>query len=138
MFLATGVFAMGDARYYARKEFPDQHGGVDTTDAFVIAYFTAIESLSGAKCIAVQKSIMYDPTAIPNADPEVESRAKVLLRFADHITEQIEIPALEPSTELSKAGLSLLLTGPAVSREDGALTQVVKFDTPPERRARGK
>lgn len=138
MFLATGVFAMGDTRYYARKEFPDQHGGVDTTNAFVIAYFNAIATLSGAKLIAVQKSIMYDPTGIPDADPEVESRAKILLRFADHITEQIEIPCLEPDTTLSKTALTTLLGTAAVSREDGALKQVVKYDTPPERKARGK
>jgi len=129
---------MGDARYYARKEFPDQRSGVDTTNAFVLGYFTAIETLSGARLIAVQKSIYYDATNIPDADPEVESRVKLLLRYDDHITEQVEIPCLEPGTTLSKAALKALLDGKAVSRDDGPLHQVVKFDTPPERKARGK
>lgn len=139
MFLSTGIFAMGDARYYARKEFPDLDPiGNPTTDAFVIAYFNAIGTLSGAKLIAVQKSIMFDDTGIPDADPQVESRAKILLRYNDHITEQVEIPCLEPATTLSKAALETLLTGKAISRENGTLDRVVKFDTPPERKARGK
>lgn len=138
MFLATGIFAMGDTRYYARKEFPDSHNGNPTTDAFVVSYFGAIETLSGAQLIAVQKSIMYDPSNIPPADPEIESRVKILLRFDDHITEQVEIPCLEPGTTLSKQALQTLLTPVTVSREDGPLQQVVKFDTPPERKGRGK
>jgi len=140
MFLATGVFAMGDARYYSRVEFPDLNPvtGVAFTDAQIIAAFTPMEAISAAKLIAVQKSILYDPTAIPDADPTIEHRVKVLMRWDDNHVSAFEIPCKAKGTSLSETSVATAFDQKIFSKHGGQHGEVIKLDTPPERKARGK
>lgn len=136
MFLTTGIYAMGDARYYSRIEMPNVIGIDPTTDQQVIDAHQALAGFSGAKLIAVQKSILYDDTNIPEADPDCESRLKILVKFANRHAKQIEVPAAE--TEPTKSDVLDAIQGKIFDSDGSGVVAVIKIDTPPERKARGK
>jgi len=136
MFLTTGIYAMGDARFYSRIEMPDLINAVPTTDQQIIDAHQALAGFTSAKLIAVTKSIMYDATGIPESDPEAESRIKILIRFANGNAKQVEVPAAD--TEPTKAAVLAAITGKLFDADGSAVTAVIKIDTPPERKARGK
>lgn len=136
MFLTTGIYAMGDARFYSRIEMPDLINALPTTDQQIIDAHQALAGFTSAKLIAVTKSILYDPTEIPESDPEAESRIKILIRFANGNAKQVEVPAAD--TEPTKAAVLAAIAGKLFDADGSAVSAVIKIDTPPERKARGK
>jgi len=143
MIFTTGIFARGDARYYTRIEFPDTIlvDSVPTpiTDEMIINLYDALSNYSAAKLIAVQKSIAYEIADIPDSnDAEVERRLKVLCKFANGQVKQIEIPAATALPDLTEL-LSDLQVGLYTSGAIGSpVESILKVDSPPERKARGK
>lgn len=143
MIFTTGIFALGDARYYTRIEFPDtiMVGGVPTpvTDSMIHLLYGALGKYSAAKIIAIQKSIYYDNELIPDSnDAAVERRLKILCKFANGDAKQIEIPAATELPDLAELLTDLqshLYTSGTVG---SPVTSILKVDSPPERKARGK
>jgi len=94
--LATGIYAMGDARFYCRNKFADA-----ATNVQIIDYFSTMKIPSECKLIAVQKSIMYDGTNIPDGDADKEWRYKILCKHTEDRTVLHEIPCVDtPSFDL--------------------------------------
>lgn len=136
MVLTTGIYAMGDARYYSRIEMPSLIDSNPLTDQQIIAAHNALAEFSAGKLIAIQKSVFYDGTGIPDADPGAESRLKILVKFSNGNAKQMEVPVAD--TEPTKAAVLAMITGKVYDVDGSAVTAVIKIDTPPERRARGK
>lgn len=142
MIFCTGIFARGDARYYTRLELPDTVlvEGVPTPfdDSMILDAFAALKPYTDAKLISVMRGILYDVSNIPDSnDAEVERRLKILCRFVGGDVKQIEIPA---ATSLPDVGdlltsFSGLIKHPTTGQPVDA---ILKVDSPPERKARGK
>lgn len=131
MFMGTGVFAQGDARYYTRHMF-----AAGTTEARVIAFFTALALRSYCKLISVMKSLTSDMTDIPDSLPGNDLKEKLLVQYEDQTSSIIEIPvAKKPIDDVdawfaaNKASIVNQLGSPAAS--------IVKAEYPTQRRARG-
>lgn len=85
--LATGVFAMGDARYYARQKFPVQiqRGPAGTFLPTRIQdlrdYFLALSTVTESILQAITVSLYYetDKSLIPPSDPGAEKSVHLLL-----------------------------------------------------------
>lgn len=139
---ATGTWAMGDARYTSRVKLPvvNPETSAAWTPAEVLAIFDALKSYSGALLLSVSMGIYFDTTtAIPDADPKYEHRAKVLIRGNQDDVAQLEIPMCEPSEALTPATLLADLVGAKfVTFKGEAPVAIIALNRSPERRARGR
>lgn len=130
MKLATGIVAMGDARYHTRHEFADT-----ATTEQIVAFFTATALLSEAKLISVMVSVFYDGTNIPSADPNAEYRGKLLLQYPSG-PQVVELPCLMTLDGITawfnenKAAL--------IDKVGDAPTSIIQADLRSERKARGR
>lgn len=131
MFMGTGVFAQGDARYYTRHMFAD-----GTTEAQVIAFFTALAQRSYCKLISVMKSLTSDMENIPDSLPGNDLKEKLLVQYEDKTSSIIEIPvAKKPIADLD----TWFATNKAsiVNQLGSVAETIVKAEYPTQRRARG-
>lgn len=143
MIFTTGIFARGDARYYTRIEFPDaiMVEGVLTPvgDSLILDLYDKLSAYTTSKLISIQKGIFYDASDIPDSDDRtVERRLKILCKFDDQSVKQIEIPAATELPGLAELFTDLsgcLYTSGAVG---SPISAILKVDSPPERKARGK
>jgi len=106
--LATGVFAMGDARFYARHRFPVEIARgllgamAPTRIQDIEAYFAAIATVTESHLKAITLSIYYDNdgSLIPPSDTDFEYKALMLINSTVNPTTgdpdafQIELPNL--------------------------------------------